>query len=582
MVFGAVFMSMPLAIIGNEYSEAWDEVISSLQEQHNKKLETASKRLKELFKHSVRLMPVAAVNAAVNKMKTEFERENGELIIIGEEKVVSGSKGAGTGPHSNSLNRDQIQLNGTSIGKADFNRIKVVELMTENIQADYNKLLKRSAMMEAHRRILPLTDQCVREINKSTRLTPMLLMYMTELRGWLVTLKTGSTFVIDQITKDMQRTAPLKAKRLSMIGIGAYELAQSTRRPEQASEDDSDKDEFEDEEDLEDDEESGTLLQILSDFVFGKKGNRHETEHSVMLNRLKKDPTNFRLRMWQMLEIRDSSKEATAFQFLTLSLILVSVLLLFAETLSSWNSWGPSSHLCGAVLNKYCSDKSSNVLDPGCFVFDEYGSVTPQKLLFDCENRNCFGHGTNFGGDLSNLTCPADATTMGSSEGSPFQSQDSLTYTYGAPIMFTSRPMMHRLSAICLRMECNPINPQSVAGGPRLFYICEIVITMLFSIEVCMRIAVADSVMRYFSSAMNIFDLFAIFPFFVEVSGLSGNSIDFGIISSSPETYFLVLARSFKVIGVTLIDLIHVTKSGFPDISTLQAGALFPCDESVR
>lgn len=247
-----------------------------------------------------------------------------------------------------------------------------------------------------------------------------------------------------------------------------------------------------------------------------------------------------------MLEIHNSSREAKAFQYITLVLIVLSVLLLFTETLSSWNGWSNGSPICGAVLKKYCHDKHNNTLDPGCFAFDSDGIVTDNKLRYDCDDDDCFAMAMNFGSEHTYLKCPDDPTT----ESYPFQSQNQLIYTYGNPITFTSRPMMHRLSAICLRNECNPPQ-QSTVNGERIFYVCEIVITLLFSSEVLARIAVADSVMRYFSSAMNMFDLFAIFPFFIEISGVDSSGkkggINFGISSSSPENYFLVLARAFKV-----------------------------------
>ena len=219
---------------------------------------------------------------------------------------------------------------------------------------------------------------------------------------------------------------------------------------------------------------------------------------------------------------------------------MLSVLLLFTETLSSWNRWGPNSQLCGSVLQKYCDDKHSPILDPGCFAHDEFG-LKPTKLRFLCSEDDCWGQGYNYGGSLSNLTCDGDNDV----ENLPFQSKETLYYTYGYPNLFTSRPKMHRISPICTRMECNPVYVASF-DGEWLFYRAEILITVLFTIEVIMRATMTDSIVRYFSSAMNIFDLCSIFPFFIEVSGYSG-VVDFAIISSSPENYFIVLARSFKV-----------------------------------
>jgi hypothetical protein len=557
-------MSMPLTIIGNEYSDAWDEIINSLRDEHKKRLDSASKRLNGLFKSSIRMMPVAAVNAAVHKMQREHSMTHGQTMIDG---LNQSSEYGGNNSNSEGQNADaELQKH-----EHMFDRMKIVELMTERMQSAYNQLLQRSAMLEAHRRVIPLLEKCISETQKSARLTPMLLMYITELRGWMVTLRTGSSFVIDQLTKDQASKQPganMKAKRLSIIGVGPKPAentddeddagSQNHRKSSGKSnlgsldENEGHSDDDDGDNAINDDYDpslSVPFMQLVADSIFGKKSSRHESERAIMMAKLAKDPTNFRLRMWHMMAVHNTSRQARAYQLLNLSLILVSVLLLFTETLASWNNWGPSSPLCGDVLAKYCVDKHSNVLDPGCYVIDTTsGNATDAKLRFQCTDYDCFGYGMNWGSPYTNLTCPSDPMT----ESYPFQSQVKLTYTYGKPIMFTSRPKMHRLSAVCLRMECNPpanslSNSQQV-DGPPIFFICEVFITILFSMDVCMRIAVADSVMRYFSSAMNIFDLFAIFPFFVEVSGLDGHDATFGIISSSPENYFLVLARAFKVV----------------------------------
>lgn len=129
----------------------------------------------------------------------------------------------------------------------------------------------------------------------------------------------------------------------------------------------------------------------------------------------------------------------------------------------------------------------------------------------------------------------------------PFQLREELLNTYGNPTMFTSRPAMHRQSAICNRVECNPPTARLVNGN-QIWVKAEVFIAVIFSIELCMRIAVADSVLRYFKDVMNTFDILAILPFYIDV--YAGRDFDFSIVPSSPQNYLIVISRSFKVCSV--------------------------------
>jgi hypothetical protein len=126
----------------------------------------------------------------------------------------------------------------------------------------------------------------------------------------------------------------------------------------------------------------------------------------------------------------------------------------------------------------------------------------------------------------------------------PFQLREELSDKYGSPTLFTSRPAMHRRSAICNRMECNPPTNRIIDGN-EIWIKAEVFIAIIFSIELCMRIAVADSVLRYFKDIMNTFDILAILPFYVDLH--AGRSLDFSIVPSSPQNYLIVISRSFKV-----------------------------------
>jgi hypothetical protein len=212
-------------------------------------------------------------------------------------------------------------------------------------------------------------------------------------------------------------------------------------------------------------------------------------------------------------------------QRIILVLIMLSVLLLFTETIPSWGSFGEDSVYCESVVQAYCVDKFDPILDPGCFAQNNitnnlYSYVQrsakinqetadylykPARLRFDCEGHDCFGVGLNYGSPWQGaLSCQQWTSPQYNWTGPPFQDASSLLEHYGSPTLFTSRPKMHRLSDVCLRMECNPKNKQAVPGN-KFWVKAEIVITVIFTIELLLRMSVAESVVRYLFDIMNIF-----------------------------------------------------------------------------
>ena len=167
--------------------------------------------------------------------------------------------------------------------------------------------------------------------------------------------------------------------------------------------------------------------------------------------------------------------------------------------------------MCEALLIKYCADKNNATYDPGCYMALRSGQNwgDARRLRFDCQDEDCFGQYNNYGAPGSNLTC-ADSSSP------PFQTKEQLADVYGAPFVFTSRADMHLQSSVCNRIECN-VNAVQIINGNKLWIPAEIVITIIFTLEFVARVAIADSFVRYLADAMNIFDILAILPFYVEI-----------------------------------------------------------------
>jgi hypothetical protein len=83
----------------------------------------------------------------------------------------------------------------------------------------------------------------------------------------------------------------------------------------------------------------------------------------------------------------------------------------------------------------------------------------------------------------------------------------------------------------------------------------EFFINLIFSIELILRVAVAESVLMFLKDIMNVLDILAILPFYIGLFNTVSNgpfsSLDFSILASSPEPIFIVTMRSLKVCSVS-------------------------------
>eukprot|EP00602_Paraphysomonas_sp_CaronLab_P010717 CAMPEP_0185039296 /NCGR_PEP_ID=MMETSP1103-20130426/36005_1 /TAXON_ID=36769 /ORGANISM="Paraphysomonas bandaiensis, Strain Caron Lab Isolate" /LENGTH=1209 /DNA_ID=CAMNT_0027578127 /DNA_START=65 /DNA_END=3694 /DNA_ORIENTATION=- len=253
------------------------------------------------------------------------------------------------------------------------------------------------------------------------------------------------------------------------------------------------------------------------------------------------NPKSLRTRVWMILEFPHSSKGARVLQFFFLSLILLSVLMLYTQTLPTFSKYGEDSELCGKVLRVYCMNKDDTALDAGCFVHNSSG-VTNQKLRFGCSDRDCFGHGVNFGARYTNVSCA-------NKDNLPFETSDELTHNFRAPDFIVSRDKMHQIQAVCTRIECKYDSSQIVNGN--LGWVpLEIFVNLCFTVEIVLRMLVSNSMYGFFVDFLNVFDILSVVPFYIDVITAmreTGFNLDFAILASSPEPILLVTLKSMKV-----------------------------------
>jgi hypothetical protein len=271
--------------------------------------------------------------------------------------------------------------------------------------------------------------------------------------------------------------------------------------------------------------------------IANKDGITNAEDFTRKMERALDNPDSFRTRLWIILEFPHSSKGARILQIFLLCLILLSVMMLYTQTVPSFGSYGETSDICGEVLRVYCPNKDDMTLDAGCFVHDVNG-VTSQKLRYGCDASDCFGQGYNFGALNANVTCV---------DSQPFETMDELASNYRTPDFLVSRDDMHKLHDVCLRIECTTV--EGGVNGNFLWIPVEIFVSLCFSLEIISRIFVADSIYHFCWDFLNIFDILAVIPFYIDTTQAFFNNIplDFRILSSSPAPVLLVAMKSFKV-----------------------------------
>eukprot|EP01032_Pedospumella_encystans_P017450 gene17450-19885_t len=273
---------------------------------------------------------------------------------------------------------------------------------------------------------------------------------------------------------------------------------------------------------------------------------RARTSSSVEFDRqvriLSQNPKSLRNRLWILLEIPNSSREAKIVQIVLIFLISFSIFILYTQTITNLTLYGESSEICGSVLTLYCSDKD-NTQDPGCFVQYANGTTSDMKMQYNCEEDTCFKYGNNFGSLNTSMSCYN--TTV-----PPFQDLETLEGRYGKPYLFTSRAQMHLLSPICTRIECID-NSNSYTDTRVLWLLAEFVTNITFTIELILRIFVAESLMHYARDKMNFLDVMSIIPFYVELFRTllfqGFDKLSFSILASSPAPIFFVTMRAMKI-----------------------------------
>ncbi|KAG9412886.1 hypothetical protein AC1031_015779 [Aphanomyces cochlioides] len=125
------------------------------------------------------------------------------------------------------------------------------------------------------------------------------------------------------------------------------------------------------------------------------------------------DVKNFRHRLYLLMERPHSSRQAVYVNKFFLAMVILSMLLFYAETTPEFQVYGLSSQLCHRAVEAYCSMSGRSVQsDPGCFVHSSRNTTTTTRLAFHCDESpdladysQCFGFACNYGSNTSTIEC---------------------------------------------------------------------------------------------------------------------------------------------------------------------------------
>ena len=159
---------------------------------------------------------------------------------------------------------------------------------------------------------------------------------------------------------------------------------------------------------------------------------------------------------------------------------LLSLILLYCETIPDFNKYGPETRLCKQVVNYHCSKVPDTVegraINPLCFrnTTANYsgcrGIVTPSEFT-DCGFPTSTSASKLTGIDYS---CTLVNSTM-TIEGPVIQYADPAPWAYN----------IQRNVDVCKRMQCTENSSEDYS---RIFAISEVVVVSIFIIELVLRI----------------------------------------------------------------------------------------------
>lgn len=317
MLFGSLFMSMPLAIIGNEYTNTCHEVNAEYNAKSRRRL--LKKRVRSLLaqRKNIYFNSLSQNSAALAELTPKYLMEGGESSMIANEDM-------------------------------EIVKLSPILFCVENVE-----------------KVVEYARFCV---SKKNKLSPMAILSVIELQSAFGTLAFNLTNCLDEFQKlnrnreegtavsneDVKSNGP----KLSFASVAiAQKMLSKLKNIEKQPN-------FND----------GTKASIRN----RKNAN---TMFSKRYDEYLKNSKSFRNRLWLVLELHHSSLTSLFIHFFSITIIIFSVIMFFSQSALNFIDYGEDSKYCELAVKAYCSDKNDFNLDPGCYVQNSHGVTSEKLLF---------------------------------------------------------------------------------------------------------------------------------------------------------------------------------------------------------
>lgn len=351
MIFGQLYLSMPLAIVGINYNLAWKNHDSRIQQLADAKLAkdfavvataVSPPRASKLLKHVVAFselqpMPSCALFAQSHQILSLF--------------------------------------------------CELTQKTAETTRAIQSVIAQRAAMLAA-----------IAALAASSSSPPAVPLPPSS----STTVQETSFKILDTLTLMLRLHRSLTTElRASLPELSRIESVKANMLPTRSADDPAEQ---------KPPRRSNSL--VMSMFGKATKAFRSETQATYVKKQYyHSGPPTFRSIVWNIFEHNDFSRLAQVVQRLRLLVVIVSIVLFYLQTTPELQKTGIHTVLCRRTIADFCRSRH----EPGCFAFDSKGGITATRLDFYCSDptkttdnaplSSCYGEGGNFGSDRFTGSC---------------------------------------------------------------------------------------------------------------------------------------------------------------------------------
>ena len=602
MIFGTIFLSMPLSVIGTEFDAVWNEQndrVEHAKTLSKKEIDAAMMVMEKMARRKAATRNKNGTVLDVIKMKQTLEEEEDMDEKNDDESTVSAE--------ASKFSEDVKNERKPSITRAM--NFKAISKETENVAPnrfmllnDYIQITQMIAQLKrVDIKIVPenCDSHVIENLSMYTQKCAS-MMYLLDLR-----IKQHCSLVSASNTSFQKEQAGilLKKFKLGNTSSGSSEVKTDEENARQSSNEDADgnhklrletdspksdadgnhkfrletgspkSDEF-----LNSLKTSPGSLQSPPHGPSKSSPNRQAPSISSLQPRTLLSWTRTKITMmrgevdfvkqvkeatesnkwsdkvWLALEMPGSSPAAQLLNTLLILGIVVSTLMFGLQTCSQFIDYNEGSGKCQNLVEVYCKVRSDDYKDPGCFPWNGNATDFSQKLRFYCSDNEkqeyselCYGEGYNFGhrspSSMSVLSCASGTR--------PFREQDEL------PFHFPFRDG-NSFYDICQRPECNNAHDHELLIDlDPLWRILETILAVLFTCELLARIITARNYAVLLFDIFFIIDFSSLLPYYLELATVgdknvgSWNALSFSVDhTSNPYMKVVKLLKVFRIFKV--------------------------------